>query len=50
MKFEKKDIFTIPNILTYLRLLALPFFIWMMIASIVNKATDTSSFYNFDSC
>lgn len=47
MKFEKKDIFTIPNILTYLRLLALPFFIWMMIASIVNKATDTRGIYHF---
>lgn len=33
MKFEKKDIFTIPNILTYLRLLAVPFFIWLMVDS-----------------
>lgn len=29
MKFSKKDIFTIPNILTYIRLLCVPFFIWL---------------------
>lgn len=32
MKFSKKDAFTIPNILTYVRLLCLPFFLWMMFA------------------
>lgn len=30
MKFEKKDLFTIPNILTYIRLLCVPVFISML--------------------
>lgn len=30
MKFYKKEIFTIPNILTYIRIIIVPFFIWMM--------------------
>ena len=30
MKFSKKDIFTIPNILTYVRIICIPFFVWMM--------------------
>lgn len=29
MKFKKKDIFNIPNILTYIRILCVPFFIWI---------------------
>lgn len=32
MKFEKKDLFTIPNILTYVRFLCIPFFVGVMIA------------------
>ena len=36
MKFEKKDIFTIPNILTYIRFICLPFYLWMMIAYCMN--------------
>ncbi|MGN0788571.1 MAG: CDP-diacylglycerol--glycerol-3-phosphate 3-phosphatidyltransferase [Christensenellales bacterium] len=30
MKFSKKDVFTIPNILTYVRIICIPFFVWMM--------------------
>lgn len=30
MKFKKEELFTIPNILTYIRLIAMPFFVWMM--------------------
>ena len=30
MKFKKEELFTIPNILTYIRLIAIPFFVWMM--------------------
>lgn len=29
MKFNKKDVFNIPNILTYIRILCVPFFIWI---------------------
>lgn len=32
MKFEKKDLFTIPNILTYIRLIMVPFFVGVMVA------------------
>ncbi len=38
MKFSKKDAFTIPNILTYIRLLCLPFFLWMMFAYYADRA------------
>lgn len=31
MKFSKKDAFTIPNILTYIRLLLVPVFVWLML-------------------
>lgn len=31
MKFDKKQIFTIPNILTYIRILCVPFFIWFFL-------------------
>ena len=30
MKFKKEELFSIPNILTYIRLIAIPFFVWMM--------------------
>lgn len=30
MKFKKEELFTIPNILTYIRLICIPFFVWMM--------------------
>lgn len=33
MKFDKKDLFTIPNILTYIRIICVPFFIWLMLDS-----------------
>ncbi len=38
MQFSKKDLFTIPNILTYIRLLCVPVFIGMMIAYCVDKS------------
>lgn len=47
MTFDKKDLFTIPNILTYIRFLALPFFIWMMIASLVKGDSDPKGYYLF---
>ena len=31
MKFQKKDLFTIPNILTYIRLICVPFFAWLVL-------------------
>lgn len=31
MKFDKKEIFTLPNILTYIRILCVPFFIWFFL-------------------
>lgn len=33
MKFSKKEIFTLPNILTYIRILCVPFFVWFMLDS-----------------
>lgn len=30
MNFRKKEIFTLPNILTYIRILCVPFFIWIL--------------------
>lgn len=32
MEFSKKDLWTIPNILTYVRFACIPFFIWVMTA------------------
>ena len=37
MQFSKKDLFTVPNVLTYIRLLCVPVFIGMMIAYCVDK-------------
>ena len=31
MKFSKNEIFTIPNILTYIRIVCVPFFIWIIL-------------------
>ncbi len=31
MKFNKKDLLLIPNILTYIRFLSVPFFVWMIL-------------------
>lgn len=33
MKFYRKELFTIPNILTYIRILCVPFFVWLMLDS-----------------
>ena len=30
MEFKKEDLFTIPNILTYIRLICIPIFVWLM--------------------
>lgn len=38
MQFSKKDLFTIPNILTYIRLICVPIFVGVMIAFAVNKS------------
>lgn len=38
MKFEKKDLFNVPNILTYARLLCVPLFIGVMIGYNLNKS------------
>lgn len=43
MKFKKEELFTIPNILTYIRLIAMPFFVWMMAEFAVNK--DAMHYY-----
>ncbi len=37
MKFKKEELFTIPNILTYIRLISIPFFMWMMIAYAIDE-------------
>ncbi|MEG2084237.1 MAG: CDP-diacylglycerol--glycerol-3-phosphate 3-phosphatidyltransferase [Clostridia bacterium] len=39
MKFEKKDLFTIPNILTYIRFLCVPLFVWLALDKSVQNAT-----------
>lgn len=31
MKFSRKDMFNIPNIMTYIRLLCVPFFVWIIL-------------------
>lgn len=40
MQFNKKDLFTIPNILTYIRLLCVPVFIGVMVAYFVDKTKE----------
>lgn len=37
MRFSSKEIFTIPNILTYIRLLCVPVFIWLMLDSSIGN-------------
>lgn len=37
MRFSSKEIFTIPNILTYIRLLCVPVFIWLMLDSSIGS-------------
>ncbi len=37
MKFNKKEIFTIPNILTYIRILCVPFFVWILLDSSIQN-------------
>lgn len=43
MKFKTKDVFTIPNILTYIRLLLVPIFIWLMF----DKGIDNNIYWAF---
>ncbi len=38
MEFKKKDLFTIPNILTYIRLICIPVFVWLMIEYYLSSA------------
>ena len=38
MEFKKKDLFTIPNILTYIRLICIPIFVWLMIEYYLSSA------------
>lgn len=39
MKFYKREMFTIPNILTYIRILCVPFFIWVMLDNSISQHT-----------
>lgn len=40
MEFKKEDLFTIPNILTYIRLICIPIFVWLMIEYFLSKAAN----------
>lgn len=46
MEFKKEDLFTIPNILTYIRLICIPVFVWLMAEYFVVK-TDTFMWASF---
>lgn len=46
MEFKKEDLFTIPNILTYIRLICIPVFVWLMAEYFVEK-TDTYMWASF---
>ncbi len=37
MQFKKQDIFSIPNILTYIRFICLPFYLWLMFGSLTKE-------------
>lgn len=37
MKFTKKDLFNLPNILTYIRFICVPFFIWIALDTRINN-------------
>ena len=46
MEFKKEDLFTIPNILTYIRLICIPIFVWLMAEYFVEK-TDVYMWASF---
>ena len=46
MEFKKEDLFTIPNILTYIRLICIPVFVWLM-AEFYTVKTDTYMWASF---
>ena len=45
MKFSRKDIFTIPNILTYIRLLCVPVFFVLMVMFCIDPSAVTAKSY-----
>ena len=45
MKFSRKDIFTIPNILTYIRLLCVPVFFVLMVMFCIDPSAATAKSY-----
>ncbi len=48
MEFKKEDLFTIPNILTYIRLICIPIFIWLMIEYYLSEvASDVYMWASF---
>ena len=47
MEFKKEDLFTIPNILTYIRLICIPIFIWLMIEYYLHDFTDVYMWASF---
>lgn len=50
MKFDKKELFTVPNILTYIRLLCVPFFVWLILdKSISNNVMIAFGIFMFAS-
>lgn len=46
MEFKKEELFTIPNILTYIRLICVPVFVWLMAEFCVHK-TDVYMWASF---
>ena len=40
MEFKKEDLFTIPNILTYIRLICIPIFVWLMVEYFLTGRSD----------
>lgn len=45
MKFSRKDVFTVPNILTYIRLLCVPVFFALMVMFCIDPAADMAKAY-----
>lgn len=51
MKFRKKEIFTLPNVLTYIRIACVPFFIWIILdARIANNILIAFGIFIFATC
>lgn len=47
MEFKKEDLFTIPNILTYIRLICIPIFVWLMAEYYLTDFSDTYMWASF---